>query len=368
MANHDFFPADYQSARLGFISACKEAGFTPESFENASVAAPDKSKLFADCVWVGPKDASNVVVTIAGTHGAEGSYGSGCQTGWLRERRFENLPDDLAILHIHSINPHGFAWLRRVSEGNVDLNRNFIDFANLPINEAYAEVHSLIVPDEWSSETPSKLQADLDNFVSGHGQKTFNRAVMGGQHSHPDGIFYGGTQPVWSNGLIANLATEKLSQAKHIAVIDMHTGLGPYGYAELICRHPADSDALRRARQWYGDSVTAAQAGESETPPVDGNLRMAFNRLCPQAQVTAIGIEVGTLPLDQVLMALYTDNWLHAKGDPTGPAHKRVMLDMRNAFYPDASDWTEPVYNRTQEVIEQAINGLESGFCSLRKA
>jgi len=31
-----------------------------------------------------------------------------------------------------AVNPHGFAWLRRVNEDNVDLNRNFIDFPQPP--------------------------------------------------------------------------------------------------------------------------------------------------------------------------------------------------------------------------------------------
>ena len=39
---------------------------------------------------------------------------------------------------IHAINPHGFAWLRRVTEDNVDLNRNWIDFDQpAPANPAY---------------------------------------------------------------------------------------------------------------------------------------------------------------------------------------------------------------------------------------
>ena len=46
------------------------------------------------------------------------------------------------VLFVHALNPYGFSHGRRVNEDNVDLNRNFRDFATPPPrNAAYAEVH-----------------------------------------------------------------------------------------------------------------------------------------------------------------------------------------------------------------------------------
>jgi hypothetical protein len=109
MSINDFFPNDCPSARRGFLSSAKAAHLQVGSFENPDARAPDGGPLFADCVWVGPEDVPNVVVSVSGTHGVEGFLGSGCQTGWLREQRYKHLPDDVAVLHIHAINPYGFA-------------------------------------------------------------------------------------------------------------------------------------------------------------------------------------------------------------------------------------------------------------------
>ena len=50
---------------------------------------------------------------------------------------------------IHGINPYGFAWLRRVTNENIDLNRNWIDFNQpLPQNPTYDELHASICPSE----------------------------------------------------------------------------------------------------------------------------------------------------------------------------------------------------------------------------
>ncbi len=65
----------------------------------------------------------------SGTHGVEGLCGSGIQHFLLRDGVAARVPDDVALVLLHAVNPFGFAWLRRVNEDNVDLNRNFLDHA-----------------------------------------------------------------------------------------------------------------------------------------------------------------------------------------------------------------------------------------------
>ena len=69
-----------------------------------------------------------MLVTVSGTHGVEGFFGSAVQVEWLRRIKGAALPGDIAALHIHAINPYGFSWLRRTNEDNVDINRNWMDF------------------------------------------------------------------------------------------------------------------------------------------------------------------------------------------------------------------------------------------------
>ena len=89
----------------------------------------------------------SLAVIISGTRGVEGFCGSGCQVGFLVERVYEGLPKSVGVVLVHALNPYGFAWLRRVNEENVDLNRNFRDFAKPPpSSSAYDAVHDLICP------------------------------------------------------------------------------------------------------------------------------------------------------------------------------------------------------------------------------
>ena len=68
--------------------------------------------------------------------GVEGFAGSAIQIQFLKERiGGPELPRSFGVLLIHALNPYGFAHLRRANECNVDLNRNFVDFAQpLPEN------------------------------------------------------------------------------------------------------------------------------------------------------------------------------------------------------------------------------------------
>ncbi len=82
----------------------------------------------------------------------EGHCGSGVQVFALHDAEWREKARSagVAVLYVHALNPHGFSFGRRVTQENVDLNRNFVDFTQpLPVNAAYAELHALLVPDTW---------------------------------------------------------------------------------------------------------------------------------------------------------------------------------------------------------------------------
>lgn len=358
MSHHDHFSPDYASARDKFRAACAEVGVGVTRWLHP-LRGPQGEELATDTAWIGPINARRVMVTCSGTHGVEGYYGSGCQVGFLRDGLYRDLPPDTAVLLIHATNPYGFAWTRRVNEDNIDVNRNFIDFGK-PVaeNGLYLELARLLAPEEWNEQVEARTRAALSAYVARAGAEGFGRAVVAGQRTHPNGLFFGGTSPCWSNRTIAKIVPHYLEAASHVCVLDFHTGLGPPGYSEIICRHAPGSPALALARQWFGDAVTSPAAGESQSPVIEGNLRMAFVRLLPEALVVAAAIEVGTVPPDEVNMALIADNWLHIHGDPQSEPGRAIKKRIRDAFYQDADGWRDACYPRAVELQRQALAGL----------
>src|SRR3954462_11388356 len=143
------FPGRFAEGRACFREAAGAAGAVVASYLNPE-RGPDGEALSTETAWLGPKNASRLLFAQSGTHGAEGFCGSGIETGWLQSGIFKQLPADTAVLMIHAINPYGFAWVRRVTEDNIDLNRNFIDHAKpRPENPGYGELRDAICPEEW---------------------------------------------------------------------------------------------------------------------------------------------------------------------------------------------------------------------------
>lgn len=353
------FSTDYSSARTRFREAAAAAGANLDS-DLYPVAGPDGDELTTDVAWLGAPDASRVFVTVSGTHGVEGFCGSGAQVDWLERGEANRLPFDTSALLIHAINPFGFAWLRRVTHENIDLNRNWIDFdAPLPENPEYDELASNLCPTEWTDESRARTFASLQGYAAKHGFPALVQAVSGGQYRHADGLFYGGTQPSAARATLTRIFEQRLSHAQHIGVIDYHSGLGPFGYGEAIVIEPPGGAVCARARRWFGNAVTAVGTADSVSAKVAGGWTGAMPDLLPKASVTAIGLEFGTVDPLQVLAALRADNWLHEHGDVRGPESAGIKQAMLRAFYADSDVWRGMVLGQSLAACRQAVAGLQ---------
>lgn len=355
------FSASYAEARDKFLSAAQASGASLHAHIHPE-AGPDRGELATDCAWIGPEDARSVLVLVSGTHGIEGYCGSGAQIDWLRRGEAELLGPDCAALLVHALNPYGFAWARRVTHENVDLNRNFVDFAGpLPANPGYDSLAEAVKPADWSEESQAAARHALAAFAQAHGFRAMAQAVSGGQYSHPDGLFYGGAGPTWSRMTLEAIFRERLSRAADIGIIDYHTGLGPEGYAEPIIAAAPGSAEYARAIRWHGRAARSHVSGDSVSAQIAGDWLGVAPRLAPHARVTGIAMEYGTVDANRVLDALMADNWLHAHGDPADPLGRRIKAQIRDAFHVDSDLWRGMVLGQSLSAVRQALGGLAAG-------
>ena len=353
-----YFSASYGEARDKFRDSAADGGAVLASHASP-VTGPAGEALSCDTAWFGPQSAEKLLVTISATHGVEGFCGSGVQVGCNAEGIAAKLPEGVAYLAVHAINPYGFAWLRRVTEDNVDLNRNFVDFDQpLPRNPGYEQLAAAICPARWDEASIAETTAVMEAYGEAEGARALQSAVSGGQYRHPGGIFFGGAAPTWSHRLLKRIFSEELARAAQIAVIDYHTGLGPRGYGERICVHAPGSAALARADSWYGGDITSPAAGTSSSVELTGYNVIGMEAAAPQAAVTAIALEYGTIPTSRVRLALRADNWLHCHGEPDSDQGKAIKQQIREAFYQDADDWKAMIWERAVETHAMALAGL----------
>jgi hypothetical protein len=356
------FSESYVEARTRFLEAVARAGAALETFENPIGLGPNGETLTTDVALFGPPDATKLLILVSGTHGVEGFAGSGAQISMIESLRFAALPARTAVLVVHAINPYGFAWLRRVNEDNVDLNRNSIAFTNLPpASPEFASLAPYLVPRDWFELAPA--EDVINTFIETHGFRRFQEVVGGGQYTHPNGLFYGGTGPAWSTRTFREIVSRYGHGKERVALIDFHTGLGPMGYGEPIYTGSDEAEA-QRAREWYGPDLTATYAGNSTSVIVQGPMINAvpsfFDGSAIKPEITTLALEFGTLPEDIVIDVLRAEAWMHIHGDvnfntPVGRALKRRF---RDAFYIDNDVWKRAIVDRSVEMTGCALAGL----------
>ena len=354
----NYFSNTFEQARSRFVDAVQKAQGSLQSHPHAG-RGPDGGTLSTEVAWFGPADASQVFVTVSGTHGVEGFFGSATQAAWVERREFDRLPADTAALMIHAINPYGFAWLRRTNEDNVDLNRNWLDFTQpLPVNADYNELADDLCPADWSADSQKKTGARIMAWIQAHGAAAYQQAVSGGQWQHPRGLFYGGTGPSWSRRTMTEILQSRLARARRVTLLDFHTGLGPSGYAEPIIHHRRDDPGFVRIRSWIGAAATSVQGGGSISSEIRGDGLSAIPGLLPHAVVDAVSLECGIRPIDEVAHGLRADAWLHAYGDPTSPEAAPLKELIRNAFHSDDPVWQGMALGQGLAACRAAVNGL----------
>ncbi|MGY4408186.1 DUF2817 domain-containing protein [Bradyrhizobium sp. USDA 3315] len=328
-----------------------------------SASGPSGEALFTDAAWFGPTDAKKLLILVSATHGVEGYSGSAGQLSFLHARLHEQLPPFTAVLFIHALNSYGFAWDRRVTAEGCDLNRNFVDFSKpLPSSDGYEELAEYVIPADLSDAAIQRAEAAIAAYQAKHGEGRFRQAWVGGQHTRPGGMFYGGTEPTEARRTLEQIVTDFEVAARHeIIIVDYHTGLGPYGYGELQCEQPSGPAGYKRAAKIFGPSVTSPDVGNSSSVVILGTVDAYWQRLLGDRH-TYVALEFGTYPPPGGRIVLRNDHWLflHRPEAANSELGRQIRQATRLHFSPQASDWKEMVLWKSHQVHRQSIDALAS--------
>ena len=353
------FAQSYAEARDKFFDAARSRGLGVETHVHPLLGR-DGEMLAMDVARDGPLAAKSVLIVSSACHGVEGFCGSGVQVALLGDAAWHDAAGEagVAVVYVHGLNPHGFSWWRRTTHENVDLNRNFRDFAAAtPSNDRYDELAPLLVPERWPPDAATT--AALDAFVAAHGERALQQAVSGGQYAHPNGLFYGGTEPTWSHTTLRQVLRQHGARCSRLGWIDLHTGLGPNGHGERIYAGRDDAEAYARAKAWWGD-VTSIYDGSSTSAVLTGLMWLAAYEECGQAEYTGMALEYGTQPHAEVILALRADQWLENHPEADDATRRAIKQQLRDAFYTDTDEWKEKIVAQGVDAAYGALRGLRT--------
>ena len=351
----DPFSGSYRAARERFREAARAAAASLQHHLLAG-AGPDGGELAMDVALVGARNPRCAVVVSSGLHGVEGFFGSAVQLAWLHRfrERAAPIPGGTLVVLLHALNPYGFAWRRRVDEGNVDLNRNFLDdgesYAGTP--EHYGRVHRLLNPPTPPTRLdPFRLRAAW--AVRRHGLPALQNAAATGQYEHASGLFFGGREATAPTRLVQERFWSWTRAADEVVHLDLHTGLGPYADYRLLIEPPHVPDL-----SWYRlrfDPERVVPVG-NDTPYAARGVMGAW--LARHARTRAYRfacLEFGTYSALRVLAALRAENRAHHHSAPGAAGYGRAKRELVECFCPARGLWRRRALGRALEVIEQAV-------------
>lgn len=347
--------------RTRFRRLAAQAGAALEAHPLA-VRGPSGEALSLDVARLGAARARRVLAVQSGTHGIEGYFGSAVQQEWLAGvPRRPALPDDVAVLLVHAVNPWGMAWWRRQNESNVDLNRNFVDFGRpLPRRPDYAALHPLLCPPALDEASERAFRAEAGRLATEKGLPWLARVLTEGQYEEPDGLYYGGARPEASNTLLRRIWREHVGRARESLLLDLHTGFGGFGECTLISAHPARSEEqrwLERAFAGFRIEVTA-DAQDPATPHKHGQIPGGVRTEIPGVALRAATLEIGTYGEERMLQAERHEHWLHVFGDRESARGEAIAWEHRECSCPDDEAWRA-------QALAHGIRAIETGLRAL---
>ena len=261
---------------------------------------------------------------------------------------------------IHAMNPYGFAWLRRVNEHNIDLNRNFL-LEGQPwtgVEPGYVALDSLINPRSAPTRfDPFLLRAGFHLLRKGY--NSVKSAVAVGQYEYPDGLFFGGKEPARTQHILSEHLPRWVQGAQRVIHVDLHTGYGKWGTHILSVSDGEDSPRVQRLRREFGPTVDAL----SDSGPmyrIRGDLGSWLQEQLPEVQYDCLLAEFGTHHILEVMSALRIENRAHHWAADDAGANSKAKSRLKEAFAPADSSWRQQTVSGASTILERAINALNA--------
>lgn len=283
-----------------------------------------------------------LLIITTGEHGIEGYPGSGALAMFIHEIIRYLHPETTGLRLVHSINPWGMRHNRRVTETNVDLNRNFQK--NWDLLPSLAEEYDRLK--EFFTAQPVESEQDLyqqlkEDYSFEELKKLKNTPE--GQYNYKKGLYFGGEKMEETSQKLALSFTDWASAYKHILHIDLHTGGGPENELTMIFpdKESRTSEELEEDISFPGILKTeeAVELGDSTA-----NLHDFLQRTYPQKKITSCLFEMGTVPenLEGLLFCTRTmmnENYAYFHGTGIDAAEKEIKQDFQRLFYPASVQW-----------------------------
>ncbi len=331
-----------------------------------AVKSPAASGLTIDSCYIpAQKEKKRLLIVSSGVHGIEGLGMSAVQRMVMKEILPGTDLGGTGVLFIHAVNPYGQELSRRVTESNVDLNRNFdVDKKIFALkNPGYAVVNGLLNPAEkLNVSSPGYLFFPVKAiyYIIKHGMGTLRAAILKGQYEFPKGVYYGGKDFEPQKADIEKLILKAGGGYKNVFVLDLHTGYGERNRLHFFPNPITDKKNLAATREVFkGYQIDWGDGGDFYI--TTGDFTDYIEKLFPGKTVIRMTAEFGTMDSQTTLGSIKSlqitimENQAFQYGGKTPDDIREIKKRFREMYYPSSDEWRSEVMRQSAEVFPVLI-------------
>jgi hypothetical protein len=376
-----YFSQTYDESRDEFKMAAVELLKSRPLVQVGAIPVPSKTDkdLTIDYLYLPPSGIpKRLLILTSGLHGIEGFTGSAVQRMFIKEFLPGLDNAETGVLVVHAINPWGFRHKRRVTENNVDLNRNFSSSPDLykTPNPGYAKLNGWLNPTSPADPYSMKnllFKPGAALMVAWYSMPPIRQAVLQGQYDFEKGIFYGGKAPEPQKALIDELLSKYCSNYKIVLLIDLHTGYGERSRLHLFGTPVKDTKVKKAVEKVFsGTTVDWGDTRDFYTNYGDFSIYAAEMITSMKAQlagtdsgsrlVLPMAFEFGTMDSQTLLGSMDSihNMVLENQGFHNGFDHPRLGCIVRGRFsemfYPSSDGWRSETIRSSKTLLDKTLN------------
>ena len=366
-----YFYETYDECRNAFKVQAEDL---KEKFDSVVIfSVPLESKtdnnLNIDFCFIPASDSTNKLLILnSGIHGIEGFTGSAVQRMLMKEVLSPEITREMGILIIHGMNAWGFKHERRVSENNVDLNRNYsLDNSLFSIkNEGFTAIYGMLTPKEKLNTSSLENKFFLLKAVSEiakKGKPALVQAFAQGQYQYPEAIYFGGNDFEPHVKIISDVIKTVGEDYNTILAIDLHTGYGERGTLHLF-PNPVNDPVIREKMEAVFKGYPINWGNSDDFYTVTGQFVEFIGSLLPGKTCIPMVMEYGTLNSSATMgtvTSAYTsiiENQGFQNGYNLEKDSLKARAKFRQMYYPYSEKWRTNAINKGEEMISSAINNF----------
>lgn len=367
-----YFKASYEVSRDRFRSLSSEIKQKISRTQISRLPVPSRidGDLTIDLCYIPALKKSRLIIISCGVHGVEGFAGSAVQRMFMREILPKVDLENTGIFLIHGMNPFGFKYVRRVTENNVDLNRNCdVDRALFTAkNEGYSNLVEFLNP-----EKPVDMDSMGNQFffvravikILQKSMKNLRQSVLQGQYEFAKGIFFGGKDFEPQVISIKSALADTISDYDAVLGIDIHTGWGARNKLHLF-PNPVENQNVRGAMENIFEGYQIDWGDTKDFYTVTGDFSDFIGKIIPGKFYLPMTFEYGTMDSHTTMGSVKSlhnmiiENQGFHYGYKTKDDEIEVKKRFREMYFPSSGEWRSEVIRQAREIFPVVVKRYQA--------